>query len=251
MIKNYYDDLAPYYKRLYPDWDRSVQRQAKILDRVFNEYFGGHVKTILDVACGIGTQTIGLAKAGYQVTASDLSPSAVKHAREEAKRYDVQVDFRVGDMRETSKNYSSQFDIVMACDNSIPHLLTDEEIFDTFRQFYRCTAPNGGSVISVRDYTKLEVPENRIIMNPRLVHQHEEGRTVLFDVWEYSGKYYDMTTYVVEDFQNMDVETQVIRGGRYYCVSISTLEDLYRNAGFSDVITLYDVFFQPLIIAKK
>ena len=34
--------------------------------------------SILDVACGIGTQTLGLAALGHRVTASDLSAGAVE-----------------------------------------------------------------------------------------------------------------------------------------------------------------------------
>jgi hypothetical protein len=37
-----------------------VERQASILDGIIREYFGGNVKSILDAACGIGTQSIGL-----------------------------------------------------------------------------------------------------------------------------------------------------------------------------------------------
>lgn len=36
---------------------------------------------ILDCACGIGTQTLGLAGAGYRVHGTDLSPEAVRRAR--------------------------------------------------------------------------------------------------------------------------------------------------------------------------
>ena len=36
---------------------------------------------VLDVACGIGTQAIGLARRGFAVTASDVSAGAVRRAR--------------------------------------------------------------------------------------------------------------------------------------------------------------------------
>ena len=80
MTETYYNGLAPYYKFIYPDWDKSVQRQAEALDSVIQEFVGENAKTVLDVACGIGTQSIGLAKLDYQVTSSDLSSAEIERA---------------------------------------------------------------------------------------------------------------------------------------------------------------------------
>ncbi len=40
MIETFYDQLAPYYKYLYADWEASVQRQVVALDGVVREFFG-------------------------------------------------------------------------------------------------------------------------------------------------------------------------------------------------------------------
>jgi glycine/sarcosine N-methyltransferase len=72
MSEVFYDRLAPYYKYFYLDWDASVQRQAQALDSVIQETIGTTAKTVLDVACGIGTQSIGLAKLGYNSVRSLL-----------------------------------------------------------------------------------------------------------------------------------------------------------------------------------
>jgi hypothetical protein len=69
MIESFYDQLSSYYKYIFRDWDASVHRQAAILDEVIREYFGENVHAILDAACGIGTQAIGLAS---EVTSSRL-----------------------------------------------------------------------------------------------------------------------------------------------------------------------------------
>lgn len=54
MTEAYYDQLAPYYKHIYRDWEASIKLQAKILDEIIKEHFGEGVREILDVACGIG-----------------------------------------------------------------------------------------------------------------------------------------------------------------------------------------------------
>jgi SAM-dependent methyltransferase len=251
MTENYYNSLAPFYKYIYQDWDASVQRQAEALDGVIRDFFGGNPKTVLDVACGIGTQSIGLAKLGYQVTASDLSSAAIEQAQQEAIRYGVQIEFNVVDMRQVWDTYRRQFDIVIACDNSIPHLQSDDEILLAFKQFYQCTRAGGGCLISVRDYAQLGRVEKGKQMVPRLVHQTDHGQVILFDVWDFEGKSYEITTYLVEDEGKPEANTKIIRGGKYYWVGISTLETLLKEAGFEAVHTLRERFFQPLILAKK
>ena len=251
MTEAYYNNLAPYYKFIYPNWDASVQRQAGALDSVIREFVSEAASTVLDATCGIGTQSIGLAKLGYHVTASDLSSAEVEQARREAARHNVQIEFQVADMRQVWETHQKEFDVVIACDNSVPHLLTNEEILLAFRQFFKCTKSGGCCIITVRDYTQLERSGKRKEMYPRLVHQTDGGQIVMFDVWDFDGDYYEITSYIVDDVGKSVAQTQVLRGGKYYCVEIPTLEKLFREAGFRDVNTLRDRFFQPLLIATK
>lgn len=251
MSEVYYDRLAPYYKYIYHDWNASVQRQAQALDHVIQEFLGKTAKTVLDVACGIGTQSIGLAKLGYEVVSSDLSSAEVEHARQEASQQGVQIEFQVADMRQVWEIYQRQFDIVMACDNSVPHLPSDQEILTAFQQFYRCTKSNGACIITVRDYAELEKKDQHKMLYPRAAHQTEHGQVVMFDVWEFDDKVYEITTYLVDDRGETLAQTQVIRGGKYYCIEIPRLEELFKEAGFREVKTLRDRFFQPLLIALK
>src|SRR5215471_9239016 len=79
--EDFYDRLAPFYHLVYPDWEASVQRQAAALDGILRDRWGSECRAILDVACGIGTQALGLARLGYAVTGSDLSSAAVARAR--------------------------------------------------------------------------------------------------------------------------------------------------------------------------
>ncbi len=96
-MDDFYDRLAPFYDLIFPDWDASIERQAGQLAGVIGERWGTGVRTVLDVACGIGTQSIGLARKGFAVTASDLSAGAVERARVEAQRRGVGIDLSVTD----------------------------------------------------------------------------------------------------------------------------------------------------------
>jgi hypothetical protein len=61
---DFYDALAPHFHLIHPDWEASVTRQGEQLDGVIQEFVPG-ARTVLDCACGIGTQALGLAARGY------------------------------------------------------------------------------------------------------------------------------------------------------------------------------------------
>ena len=86
----FYDDLAPFYHLIYPDWEKSIAQQGGQLDAMIRELCGD-AKIVLDVSCGIGTQVLGLTQAGYKVTGSDLSIREIERARIEASNRDLKI----------------------------------------------------------------------------------------------------------------------------------------------------------------
>ena len=58
---------------------------------------------MLDCACGIGTQAIGLAALGYNVTASDISDGEIAEARARAAKADVAIGFVKADIQDREK----------------------------------------------------------------------------------------------------------------------------------------------------
>lgn len=217
---DYYNALAPYYKYIYQDWEKGIAKQSTALDSIITEFFGDK-KSFLDVSCGVGTQCLGLAELGYQVSASDLSEEEVKLAKSEAEKRGLEIAFKVADMRDVSKSFEGQFDIVLSADNSIPHLLDDEDILRAFKEFYALTNSDGGCVVTVRDYKNINPENKKEILNPRRVHHTPDGKIVMFDLWEFEGDHYDLNTYLVKDeggrvFEGSDATRKILSAGYYW-----------------------------------
>ncbi|HEX5323630.1 MAG TPA: class I SAM-dependent methyltransferase [Capsulimonadaceae bacterium] len=245
--KPFYDDLAPFYHLIYPDWEASIARQANDLDRMIQVHFPGS-RTILDASCGIGTQALGLAKLGYQVSGSDLSPASVARAMRESEARGLAINWQVADMRTLDETWPCQFDLVIACDNAIPHLLSDDEIEVAFRALLACTKPGGGCLISVRDYTQ-DDKSGATRVKPYGVRQDDRARYLLWQVWEFHGDIYDVDFYFVED-DRQNCNVRVFRD-RYYAIALDRLAELMQAAGFEKVERLDDRYFQPLLAGQR
>jgi SAM-dependent methyltransferase len=246
---DFYNRLAPFYHIIYGDWEAAIAQQSAQLSAIVRSQWGNQIQTILDVSCGIGTQALGLATQGYQVTASDLSVQEIDRARREAQQRHLDIDFSVCDMRTAYSHHQSEFDVVISCDNSIPHLLNDAEILIALEQMYACARFGGGCLLTIRDYDK--EPRGTGIVKPYGIREVEGKRYLVFQVWDFTGDVYDLSMYFVEDDQQRDQAATTVMRSRYYAIAPNHLMTLMKQVGYQSVIRLDDQFFQPVLVGTK
>src|ERR1700678_3330422 len=116
----FYDKLTPFYHLIYADWTSTIRQHGDALDQIIRSAGVEMPCAVLDAACGVGTQTLGLASVGYTVTASDFGAAAVERVQKEAALLGLSVQTTVADMRELYPHHQRTFDVVLACDNAIP-----------------------------------------------------------------------------------------------------------------------------------
>lgn len=248
-MRDAYGEIAGLYHLIFEDWDASIDRQAAQLDGAIKERWGDAATTVLDVSCGIGTQAIGLAKLGYAVTASDISPALIERAKTEARNRGLDIDYSVCDMREAFAHYRRSFDAVISCDNSITHLLTDEDITLALRRMYECTRPGGGCLLTVRDYDKEE--RGTGIVKDYGVREEDGGKYRIYQVWDFDGDIYDLSMHFVADCGESGRTDTIVMRAKYYAVGICRLMELMREAGFTAVERFDGRFFQPVLLGDR
>ncbi|MBZ0302239.1 MAG: class I SAM-dependent methyltransferase [Anaerolineae bacterium] len=184
-VREFYKKLASNYHFIFADWRKSVLVQSEVLDRLLKGYLHGERPTVLDCACGIGTQAIGLAVRGYIVHGTDLSTEAVERAQQEALTFQVDVTFGVADFRHLEDTVPGQFDAVIAFDNAIAHLPTSDDLELALHSMAARVAPGGVLAISLRDYdrTAQERPHSTL----PVVKDDSEGRSIVFQVWDWNA----------------------------------------------------------------
>lgn len=249
IVQNFYDNLATEYDKLFLDWEDTVKEQALILDKVFKDNGYNMESEILDCACGIGTQTIGLADMGYRVTASDISINELKEARQRASRHNAGISFSNADFRALSDTFDTKFDIIIAMDNALPHMLTESDLKKATDSIVQRLSHGGMFVASIRDYDSILL--SKPPYSPPYIHKTDKGQRVSFQVWEWEGKRYRLTQYIVEDNDDLKVN-------KFHCeyraVIRQELTDMLIESGCSSVEWLFPEetgFYQPIVVAKK
>ena len=181
-----YDELAAYYHLIFENWDASIARQAGIFGALLEAACGAQSLRILDAACGIGTQAIGLATRGYQVTGSDLSAAAVARAKLEAAARNVTIPFYTADLRDLSAVPGAPFDAVLIADNAIAHLPAEEDLRLACASAACQLRPDGVLLVTVRDYDAV-VREHPTFLGPAF-HSDAGRRRIVHQIWDWTGE---------------------------------------------------------------
>ena len=247
----FYDGLADTYHALYPDWRDAGLAQARALHRLLRRWHR-EPADIADVACGIGTQLIGLAGLGHRVTGSDISTRAVSRAQRECAATGVHAGLLVADMRHLPLRDSCA-DAVICADNALPHLLADSDALAALAQMNRILRPGGTAIVTTRDYDRLlaDPPASTL---PQ-VFQSDGTRVISFQLWDWHDEtgIYDLEHFQVRENPDGSRTTER-RTATYRAYTRAALTRLATTAGLESVnwhMPCDSGFFQPVMTARS
>ena len=249
ITQTFYDNLASQYDKLFLDWQSTTQEQAVILNQLFSDNGFDKTARVLDCACGIGTQAIGLASFGYHVTASDIRDGEIAEAKERAAKNNVTIRFEHADFCALSETFSEPFDIVIAMDNALPHMLSKSALNAAIQSITNQIVPGGMFVASIRDYDALLM--DKPPYSPPYIHKTETGQRVSFQTWTWDDDHYKLVQYIIDDEKTLQIS-------KFECEYRATRRDeltgLLLSNGCSKVEWMFPEetgFYQPIVIAKK
>ena len=155
-----YDELAAYYHLIFENWDASIARQAGVLGPPIETACGKNPARILDAACGIGTQAVGLARRGHTVTGSDLSQTA---------------------------------------DNAFAHLPSEHDLRQAVASAARKLDRGGILLATMRNYDML-ARERPTFHGPAFYEGDGGRRRIVHQVWDWTGeRRYTMHLYITRE----------------------------------------------------
>lgn len=251
LNRQFYDELAEDYHLIFDSWDDAMSKQALTLQQIIQTYAATDASTILDCACGIGTQAIGLAALGYQVRGTDLSSKAIERAKVESQKRALAISFDVADFRTLDQDVSAVFDVVIACDNALPHLLDEADMLLAAKNILTKMRSGSLFIASIRDYDQIlaDKPEST---QPTIKHTAGK-RTISFQVWDWI----EQDLYIVNHFTLKSKDDQFetnIRKTKYRAYQRDHVAELFDRAGFVDISWLMPEqsgYYQPILVCKK
>ena len=249
-VQDFYDDLSCNYHLIFEDWEASMASQAAALGPILVRECGSAMPmTVLDCACGIGTQALGLARAGFRVTGADLSPRAIERARVEAATRSLDLRLHVADMLHLDVVPQTGFDAVICVDNALPHFPCDENLTEAAAQVRKKLRAGGIFVASIRDYGDL-IKERPAVQRP-CFFSDAGRRRIIFQLWDWiDERRYTFHLYITRD---TPAGWQTQHGiSTYRAVLRDELTAILEGAGFVRVRWMLPAetgFYQPLVLA--
>ncbi|MFC1920882.1 class I SAM-dependent DNA methyltransferase [Chloroflexota bacterium] len=132
-----YSDYDPFARVYNQHWGNNfIPLVFPVLEENLLKYLPEGVK-ILDLCCGTGQLAGLLGDRGYAVTGLDGSEEMLRYARENAPS----AEFILADAR--SFKLTEDYPVVISTFDSLNHIMTLEELTDTFRNVYSVLSENG------------------------------------------------------------------------------------------------------------
>jgi len=170
-----YQRLSSNYDR-FNNWKDRLAFEMPFIDKQLRNPKGepGDRFSILDAACGTGMHAITLAKGGHQISGADLVPEMIEIAQENANSAGVTVDFRAVGFGSLNKEFGPcRFNAVLCLGNSLPHLLSREDVLDALSDFNQCLLPGGMLLIQNRNFDSIMQQKNRW-MEPQVFKENDK-----------------------------------------------------------------------------
>ncbi len=162
--KEFYTELTP---------EKLAERKKKIhtqKELTYLRKFLDKKDKILDLACGYGRFTIPLRENGYNIEGIDITPSLIKKAKEDSKNKNLNIKFRVGDMRNLPYKNNS-FDKIICMWSAFIELTNEKDQIKAIKEMKRVLISGGLALI--------EMPP--IVMKKEVVNDKKFGDKFTLD----------------------------------------------------------------------
>ena len=149
-VKAHYDTLlSGVYSWMYGGFEEGIQRNTEFFEKLSLIPSGSGIA--VDLGAGCGFQSIPLARAGYKVTALDLSADLLQELTDKARGLDIRA---VTDDLMNFQSYISQNAELMVCmTDTLLHLASPSQVVSLFSRVYAALSDRGKFIITFRDLT--------------------------------------------------------------------------------------------------
>lgn len=148
-VRDHYEEvLGAHYSRMFGDFEAKVAEQRALLGRLGVTGPAG-TGLAVDLGCGSGFQSIGLARLGYRVLAIDFSECLLAELRDRARG--LPVEAIAGDIRDVGRLVPTGVELAVCMGDTLSHLEQEAEVERVLQDLAGRLAPGGRVMLTLRD----------------------------------------------------------------------------------------------------
>lgn len=185
---------------------------------------------ILELACGTGRLAVDFAKAGYEVTALDLSEEMLAIASKRAVEKEVEIQFVQGDMMELSE--VGQYEAITCFSDSLCYMENRRDVQQVFDEVYQALEEEGTFIFDVHSVHQIDD-----IFPDYSYHYQTEDFAFLWDSYEGEKSHsieHFLTFFVKqEEEKELFIRKDELHKERTY--SLETYLMMLESSGFMNV----------------
>ena len=239
-MADFYGGLAADYDWIFDDqtlasgYAVNAPGPARLLARI------DPASTVLDAACGTGTDAAALARRGFRVHATDASPAMVEVAAARFAREALKIPLQRCLWADLPSAIGERFDVVLCTGNALVHAAGRDAMVQALTGLRRMARPGGHVVVDSRNWEKLHAQRQIVQMADRVVTRGGRRCWVLY-AWEVPDRLGDEhIAHLVFIFDNDgQVEPREYQI-RFRPFAISELRARLELAGLREVDTDFD-----------
>ena len=225
VTMDFYNAIAGDYETIVDAAARKAGIEAfvgKLIDRY-------SVRSAIDVACGTGAYTFALAAAGVKTVGADISEGMVDRAHAHAQEAGADIQWHVAGMQDLADHVTQPADAVLCMGNSLPHILSDDDLHKTVAAFRKLVNPEGVAVVHLLNYDRILADGERIVG----ITRHEGVEYVRF----YDFFHGRLRFNILEIHWDGDAATHTLHATELRPYRSGELVDAFTQGGFATVET--------------
>jgi glycine/sarcosine N-methyltransferase len=157
-VDDFYDTFSDDYD-IMTDYQGRFNRDRPIFKALVDRY---HLTSALDAGCGSSFHAILLAQLGLQVTAVDMSEKMVQKTVQHAIEFNVKILAMQSSFIGIENKVQHSFDSLFCLGNTLPHMMSFNELRQMFTSFYKILKPEGLLFLQFLNYSAILKEQKRV-----------------------------------------------------------------------------------------
>jgi ubiquinone/menaquinone biosynthesis C-methylase UbiE len=222
MLNNqeFFDKLSVQYDSMIP-----IEEAIKRKEELFQNLLKNSPKTIADIGCGTGSDSLALSGLGHKVTSFDPSAQMLNKARLNAKGRGLDLDFYLFGASQIPDEFNGKYDDVISLGNSFANIPADE--FES--SVYKCFSllkEKGELYIQILNYKKILKEKKRIV-------------SITIGKNKYFVRFYDFiknqVVFNILQFDKTNPADHQLLSTKIYPYSVDDFTPVLNKAGFKTI----------------